>query len=508
VAQAVRRPDAEKLMDAVPSLPAPSGARLSGDDYQHLLTWLHAVKLLRGRDGITRVELEARDAGNVDDIVVHRNGRPPLYHQVKFSVDATAPLTHDWFTTPVTPTGKTPLQRFWRSHAALAKEHRESPEMALYTNRPISDGDAVLRHRSGNDATVAQRLSAAPAGSDSGRVRAAWADHLEVTEADLLTMLAHLRIEAGEPSMRHLTESCMLLMELCQLENDEKALLAGCGRIRQLIREGHRSLDCQTIAAIVADLGIEAAGQASRGLLLIEAIDHRPALRDAATITIDWVDHFGGDDPNLRRQLSEPGHWETTLHPELRAAGDAFKDAGLDDVLIAGALRLSTGLAAGAALRGVSGFSVATRNPLNQQEWSSSGAVSAAQYTVTERMVGDGLDIAVALAVSCDPTEDVEAYVRRDLPEVGALITLVAPGGAGRHAVGDSATARGLALAAVDAIRGCARTRRPDRVHVFQCGPLALSVLIGHAWNRMPPTMLYDDLNSAALYTPTFLVRA
>jgi hypothetical protein len=493
-------------MDPIPSLPATSGSRLGGDDYQHLLTWLHVVKLLRGRDGVIRVELEAREAGNVDDIVVHRNGRRAIYHQVKFSVDAATALTCEWFTTAATPKGKTPLQRFWQSYTELNNQRGDPPEMALYTNRPISDDDPILRHRSGNDATVAQRLGAARAGSDSGQERAAWAQHLGVRESDLLAMLAHLRIEAGEPSIKHLTESCTMLMELCKLDYSEKALLAGCGRIRQLIREGHRSLDCETITAIVAELGLEIAEQSSRGLLLIEAIDHRPALRDAATITIDWVDRFEGDDPSLRRQLLEPGDWETVLHPQLRAAGDGFTAAGLSDVLIGGAMRLSTGLAAGAALRGVAGFTVATRNPFTQQEWSSSGAVSSAEFTVKEATLSGGADIAIALAISGDPTEDVEAYLRRDHPDVGHLITLSAPGGFGRDAVADDSAARGLAVAAVDAIRRNARTRKPVRVHLFQCGPLALSVLIGHSWNRMPPTMLYEDLNSAELYAPTFLL--
>ena len=42
-----------------PKIPTPSGARLAGDDYQHLYTWFHALHLLRDADGVTRVEFEA-----------------------------------------------------------------------------------------------------------------------------------------------------------------------------------------------------------------------------------------------------------------------------------------------------------------------------------------------------------------------------------------------------------------------------------------------------------------
>ncbi len=490
-------------MSAIPPPPAPSGARLGGDDYQHLLTWLHAVKLLRGRDGVTRIEIEARDAGNVDDLVVHRRGRSPVYHQVKFGVDASTPLTHEWFTTTSSPKGRTPLQRFWTSHTDLLAEHGAPPEMALYTSKPLSDGDPVLRHRSGNDFTVAQRFAAAAAGSDSGKVRTAWAEHLDVTEEELLNMLADLRIEAGEPSIRHLTDNCALLMELCQLQYDAKALLAGCGRMRQLVREGQRVLDVEAVTALVDELRLHA-DTPSRGLLLVEAIDSRPALRVVAAVTLDWVDLFVGDAPTVRRQLHDPAGWETTLHPQLGAAADSLRALGFDDVLLDGAMRLSTGLAAGAALRGVSGFTVAIRNPITQQEWSSSGQVTTVALTRRDRELGDGGDVAVALAVSGDPSDDVEEYLRRARPDVGRLVVLSPPGGPRRDAVASDAAARGLVHATIDAMRQVARERGHAPCHLFQLGPLGLSVLIGHAWNRLPVTTLYDDLASEDLYAPTF----
>lgn len=490
-------------MNAIPPPPAPSGARLSGDDYQHLLTWLHAVKLLRGRDGVTRIEIEARDAGNVDDLVVHRRGRRPVYHQVKFGVDASTPLTHDWFTATNSPKGRTPLQRFWTSYTDLAAEHGAPPEMALYTSKPLSDGDPVLRHRSGNDSTVAQRFAAASANSDSGKARKAWAEHLDITEKELLNMLADLRIEAGEPSIRHLTDNCALLMELCQLQYDAKALLAGCGRMRQLVREGHRVLDAEAVTALVDELRLHA-HTPSRGLLLIEAIDNRPALRLVAAATLDWVDRFVGDAPTVRRQLHDPAGWETVLHPQLREAAGSLRAAGFDDVLLDGAMRLSTGLAAGAALRGVSGFTVAIRNPITQQEWSSSGQVTTVALTRQDHELGDGSEVAVALAISGDPSDDVEQYLRSERPDVGRLVVLYPPGALGRDAVANDAAARGLAHAIIDAMRtvACGHSRVP--LHVFQFGPLALSVLIGHAWNRLPATTIYDDLASEGLYAPTF----
>src|SRR6266511_6416261 len=116
-------------------MPSASGARLAGDDYQHLLTWVHALKLLLVDGGVTKIEFEADEAGNVDDLVVHRIDEPTLYHQIKFVTSNLTPLTHEWFTTPPARSKRSPLQRFYESDTRLTAAEGSPPEMALHTNR-------------------------------------------------------------------------------------------------------------------------------------------------------------------------------------------------------------------------------------------------------------------------------------------------------------------------------------------------------------------------------------
>src|SRR5947208_16573672 len=108
-------------MSKRPITPVASGARIAGDDYQHLYTWLHALHLLRDSEGVIRVEFEVRDAGNVDDLVVHRRDQPTLYHQIKFVIDQRELLTHDWFTAIPQRARKSPLQRFFESFTGLSR---------------------------------------------------------------------------------------------------------------------------------------------------------------------------------------------------------------------------------------------------------------------------------------------------------------------------------------------------------------------------------------------------
>ena len=69
----------------------------------------------------------------------------------------------------------------------------------------------------------------------------------------------------------------------------------------------------------------------------------------------------------------------------------------------------------------------------------------------------------------------------------------------------ESAEGLGLAASISSALREDNRDRR-EGVHLFQAGPLALAVMVGHLWNRMPTTQLYDDLGPGGGYAPTFSI--
>jgi hypothetical protein len=49
---------------------AASGARLLGDDVQHLVVWYHVLRTQRADSTIIELAVEAAQAGNVDDLFV------------------------------------------------------------------------------------------------------------------------------------------------------------------------------------------------------------------------------------------------------------------------------------------------------------------------------------------------------------------------------------------------------------------------------------------------------
>lgn len=481
-------------------LPSASGARLAGDDYQHVLTWIHALKLLLTDGDVTRIEFEADKAGNVDDLIVHRVGQRALYHQIKFVVAQKQPLTHEWFTTRPAGSKRSPLQRFYESYTKLTPTDGTPPEMALHTNRLPAPGDPMLQLVSGSDCKLVPRLAAQTPGSAAGKVRKQWAKHLGITEEQLLSFLGHLAIRSGREALDDLQEQCAWAMRAVGFRSDVAALLAAIGALRELIKTGVRELDAESVQRLAGMLQLLAG--IPRATLLVQSL--RPdSWPETATASVDWVDLFVGDTAESRRQLKDPAGWNDRLKPELAAAVGEIRRARLAEVDVRGTMRLATGLLVGVQLSEVAGFKVAAIG--REGEWSSTTPRDA---TTVEREwidVGQGEELALVIAVSQPIRDDVISYIRTQPLPVGELIVYSPPGGSSREAVISPSAGLGLAAAISSALREDTSGRRAG-VHLFQAGPLPLAIMVGHLWNRMPQTQVYDDLGPGCGYTPAYVI--
>jgi hypothetical protein len=117
-----------------------------------------------------------------------------------------------------------------------------------------------------------------------------------------------------------------------------------------------------------------------------------------------------------------------------------------------------------------------------------------------------GDELAVAIAVATDPTEDVVEYLREQQTPVSKLLVLTPPGGAKDRSIPDSAAANALAIGIRDVVRRATRTT--PRIHLFIAGPMGLALLLGHRWNRLRPTVVYEDVRTEHLYEAAFTIQA
>lgn len=483
-----------------PKIPSASGARLAGDDYQHVLTWLHGLELLLVDGEVTRIEFEADQAGNVDDLVVHRVNQPALYHQIKFVVAQKEPLTHEWFTTPPRGSSRSPLQRFYESYKGLTSSEGAFPEMALHTNRLPAPGDPLLKHVSGTDDKLVPRLTAQGSGSAAGQIRREWADHLGVDEEELTHFLGHLSIKSGREGLDELESRCSWAMRAVGYRPDTGALLSAIGALRKRIIGGVRQLDADAMRVLADELDLVSGKP--RATLLVQSLRPDP-WPETATASVDWVDLFEGDDPGSRRQLKDPSTWNEQLKPELMLAVEKLRKHRLTEVDVQGTMRLSTGLLVGASLSEVGGFRIAVVG--REGVWASDGQRESMEISRERVEIGQGKDLAIGVSVSQQIRDDVAAYIRRERIPVANLILYSPLNGPSRDAIKSSAAGLGLAALISAAMREDTGSMG-ERLHVFQAGPLALSVMVGHLWNRMPTTQLYEDFGPGAGYAPTFTI--
>jgi hypothetical protein len=473
-----------------------SGARIQGDDYQHLYAWYHALRMMIPDHDVVRVEVESYGSGNVDDVVVRRSRREDEYVQVKYSVDASRPVSSEWLMTASSPNGKSPLQRFVASWQLL-KAKGVNPQMTLFTNRVLDSEDPILRLRDGQRGVLGPRLALEKARSEAGKQRRRWAEHAGIAEAELMEMLGHLALRTDQGAWSALSEAAGDRMRSVGLRAHETDVEVGIAAIRSWVKDGIRDISRELLTTEVERRGLR--GDRQYATLLVEAIDHA-AWPDAAQVRVDWVDLFVGSEPRARRQLADPAQWSSKIRPEMVAAARKLKSAGSDRVLVRGYMRLPLWFLAGVELPDTRGHDVACFQ--RGQWWASDVPKREFGITKSTTTVAQGSDLAVGVSVTNRLGADVVAYCKQVGLPVSTVVEISPAAGPAPGAISDSGHAVGWALATRDAIREVVREEGAQRIHLFMSGPAGGALMLGHIWNRMGPTLVYEDLSPG--YAPTY----
>lgn len=477
-----------------------SGARQGGDDYQHLVAWGRALRVyVPGRE-MTTLGLEVDGAGNVDDVVVSYAQPPHEFNQVKYSVNAATALDIDYLLAH-TERGTSILQKFHRSWQLLG--HTPEPVMNLVTNRSIHPDDPVLSAIDARTGSLEPAFARATTGSPLGKARAAWAEHLDVDEGELLAFHRCLRFQAGHAyggEVRHVQQ----LMAMAGLASDDTALRTGIDIIRQWVIDGYRELNRNAIIEAIERRSLRR--DEPSPVLLVQAIAWDPNPGEATEV-LDWVELFEGDAPPLRRRTLSPDAYGQVMWPELSAAAERLKASGAGRIGVRGAMRLATWFAVGAALPRAAGIELSCQQ--NAQIWTTNEpGVNLPDLSIDTIASFDyGPDVALAIAVAADPSSDVIRYIDTTRLPVCELRRIALPAGVNDMAISDGAHAAAVAQAVRKVARDAVTDTAAPRVHLFQAGPGGLALFLGHRWNRVAPTIAYEDLGPKG-YQPAYNLPA
>jgi SMODS-associated and fused to various effectors sensor domain len=475
-----------------------SAARLQGDNYQHLFTWYQALLLLDPNAEVTAIEIEAENAGNVDDLIVRRQAAPNEYYQVKYSVDASRPLDNAWWLTPSTAKGTSPLQKFWQSYQLLKAAGR-SPHLVLFTNRVLDVTDPLLKLRDGQYGRLMPRAAKGTPGSKAGKRRQEWSAHIGASEADLLEMLSNLDLRTDQGAHTLLATSTADRMAAHQLRHDEDAVARGAETARAWVTNGVRRVDRSALVAEIERKRLR--GDMRRATLVVEGIDRTP-LAESATASVNWVELFKGDEPKLRRQLRDPSLWNTRIREDIRGAEARIRQMGFDRVLVRGFMRLPTSFAVGAQFADSRGYHLSCIQ--RSDIWTSDIAPTECEILVERQAMDLGPDLALALSVTNDLSRDVISHIRSTGLPIGRFVHVATAPEPNPESLPSGAKAKGWALKVRDIVRDAVREAPVPKLHLFLSGPAGAALLLGHFWNRVPYTQLYEDLNPD--YAPTLAI--
>ena len=484
-------------------LPPPSatGVRIAGDHYQWMIAWQACITTLREHlngepNPVIRLGVEVDGAGNLDDVVLYRRRPPHTYRQVKYAVDSSTPVNAAYLTAPSAKGGPSILSKITASWRRLAQPG-DAIELGFITNRAPDPADPLIAGRDARTGLLLPHGAAGGPSSRQGRARAHWAAAAELTEPELLELLALLRFDLARDPI-HLQETVALTMLVTGLRADPPAVAAGADWVAKQVRDGHRVLDLDAIRHAVDELHLQTGP--ARTVVSIATLKPDPVAHQAHH-ALDWVDRFDGNDAYSKRRPKPPATW-TGLQTEIESIPGHL--GGAANVVITGSLRQATAFTVGAALRLVTSTDLAVVH--RGQLWSSDTPYDTpVMPTIIRHDLGIGRGLAVAIEVATPITNDVLSFLHdRDLP-VGRLVVLTPPSGTRDNVVRGPADACALAVGIRDAVRR--EVRGYSCVHLFLAGPMGLALLLGHRWNRVAPTTIYEDLQAAG-YEAAFTITA
>jgi hypothetical protein len=192
--------------------------------------------------------------------------------------------------------------------------------------------------------------------------------------------------------------------------------------------------------------------------------------------------------------------WGSGLLAPLERTASWLRSRDISRIALGGSYRLTTGFAIGHAFRSAIGFEIEI--PTRSGAWpTDERAVLGHDYpswTVVDAEALDRDRLVVAVGVVRDPAADI---LKSGLAPPTAILaaTMSSPI--------PSADAAQAAVAAMKrSVDATAARLRPKRIDLFLAGPAAVAVALGHRWNAMPPTQLFEFIAADRRYVATAML--
>lgn len=241
-------------------------ARRKGDDYQARVFWLQLLQLRAG-DCIESVTLESDGVSFVDDVVVtyDRPVRDQVtgwavccdFQQCKYHVAGSGSFTCASLLDPGFINGKeSMLKRLFAAYRDLKSRFGESRFLlSVVSNWNWHPGDALARHI--GEKAIRPSLYEGGPGSEAGKIRSQFAEHLGTTEDEMKEFLATVRFRLGR-DLDDLGRELQPLLKLAGLRACDPSR-TGCiydDLTWKLFSQGRNTFNRESFDALIREEGL------------------------------------------------------------------------------------------------------------------------------------------------------------------------------------------------------------------------------------------------------------
>lgn len=489
-------------------------ARLSGDDYQHLLAWHHTLELLMPRKQVAVVCIEDERAGSADDVTIQHDAASDLtdhFYQIKYHVDhrgqysTQALIDHK-------PNESSLLEKLFRTWKALkAASPGRKIEIHLFSNWTWDGEDKLRSCMSGRDNGFTEQFFKASARSDIGKLRDSWVLHLGIDFPEFFEFSETLRFKLGFDCWDEMTQRVAERMDNQRLKSDVNALLVSVGIVREWIKAGTQCLTSEVFEQVLRDRDLYQPPDQEPSVHVYLTTIKEQQFDIEPDYVIDWREHFLGS-PNKRgHELNDPAEWNGVLLPHLEETEDRInREASCRLIRARGQARLSAWFAFGFTFSEVNRYTIEVDQ---QQELWRTDATPSRDFALFptggsegDIIDGEGHSVAVGISVSGSLAEDVREDLVHRQEKVTALLLLQPNRKLGRECLRSAGDAVALAESAKGLTRDFVRRWKATRLLLYYYGPLAGACFIGHRLNAVCREVQVME-NQQPGYEPSFLLQ-
>ena len=478
-------------------------ARTEGDDYQARFFWLQICRLFQPHTKVATVGYEVAEVKSFDDVVV--SYCPPSnddrggviatdYFQVKFHVSQNEEIQFDSLMNPefIGATKFSFLQRL--RDAYINTQATGGCRFTLVTPWALDRDDPLSRLVNNNAGQLhLNRLFEPGPRSKMGALRRKAAEHLEVDEDMLHSILASMRVRFSYGSLADLNDRLndkLALAGMRPIENTTsfspyddlaKKLLQS---ERQVFTADEIKEICEREALWV---GFRYPSDGGADLGIRSFVRWAEYMEDDTDAVLDLVPHFDG------RKIHDAALWDDQVAPQVvqfletrTKLGGSYRlrvDAHTSVAVLSGyALDTKAGVSISLVQKTRSGVEIwDTEQPASfpSQEW---------EFDWIDGEVPDG-DLAVAVSVTHDVCRDVSAYLDGASMPIRGTLTATLPR-AGNTVIRDGPHALALAQALVVELRK--HRKRDQTVHLFMAAPNGFSFVLGQHLRPVGPAVVYE----------------